>query len=186
MPKHLGTVLRRLVMLFAFALLATLGLGSAGSAGPDRTVNIAGEEQFVPNAMIMATLRFSPGPISVASGDTITWVNKTDEPHTITIVAPEDVPTSLGEVFTCGAPGGPCYAALVGHFSTTPPTLVLGGGADGTAGLDGVGDSLLVFQENPNPNLPSTVSAKVTAPSGTTLNYLCALHPWMIGSITVR
>ncbi len=171
-------VRRRWVTLIGLAALASLALAGTASAGPARTVNIVGEEQFVPNAKIMATLRFLPGPITVARGDTVTWTNSTDEPHTITIVDAADVPTSIEEVFECAAPGGPCFPALVGH-GTTPPTLVLGGGADGTAGLDGVGDSLLVFPGG-------AISAAVTAPAGTTLHYLCAIHPWMIGSIDVR
>jgi plastocyanin len=168
----------RWVVLIAALSLSSLALAGSVSAGPARTVQIGGDEQFVPNAMIMATLRFSPGPITVESGDTVTWVNNTDEPHTITVVDAADVPTSIFEVFACGAPGGPCFSALAGH-GTNPPTLVLGGGADGVAGLDGVGDSLLVFPDG-------TVSAPVTAAAGTTLHYLCAIHAWMIGTIDVR
>jgi plastocyanin len=175
-----GPIVRpRAVTLLGLAGLLSLAFAGAASAGPSRTVQIIGQEQFVPNAKIMATLRFSPGPLSVASGDTVTWTNETDEPHTITIVDAADVPTSIDEVFGCTAPGGPCFSALVGHLSTNPPTIVLGGGSDGAAGLDGVGDSLLVFPGG-------AISAPVTAPAGTTLDYLCALHPWMIGSIDVR
>ena len=169
----------RAVILFGLSTILSLALAGAASAGPARTVQIGGGEQFVPNAMIMATLRFLPGPLSVASGDTVTWTNGTDEPHTITIVDAVDVPTSLQQVFECSAPGGPCFPALSGHLATNPPTFVLGGGADGAAGLDGVGDSLLVFPGG-------AISASVTAASGSTLHYLCAIHPWMIGSIAVR
>jgi plastocyanin len=173
------TVIRpRSVALIGLIGLLSLSLAGSASAGPGRTVRIIGDEKFVPNAMIMATLRFSPGPLAVESGDSVTWSNETDEPHTITIVDAADVPTSVGEVFGCTAPGGACFPALIGH-STNPPTLVLGGGADGTAGLDGVGDSLLVFPDE-------TISAPVTAPAGTRLDYLCAIHPWMIGSIDVH
>jgi plastocyanin len=154
--------------------LLSLAPAAAVNAG-DRTVRIMGDERFVPNAMIQATLRFSPGPIIVDSGDTVTWPNLTDDPHTITIVDAADVPTSIEDVFMCAA----CGAAVAGHFATNPPTVVLGGGADGTAGLDGAGDSLLVGPDG-------TISAPVTAPSGTRLDYLCAIHPWMIGSIDVR
>jgi len=166
--------------LAAISVSAVLCLALAGSvsAGPARTVQILGTEHFVPNAMIQATLRFTPGPIVVASGDTVTWANRTGEAHTITVVAAADVPTTVDEVFGCGAPGGPCAAALAGH-GTDPLTIVLGGGADGTAGLDGVGDSLLVFPDG-------SISAQVTAPAGATLHYLCAIHPWMIGSIAVH
>jgi plastocyanin len=169
---------RRSAILIGLAGLLSLALAGSVSAGPARTVRIIGAERFVPNAMIQATLRFAPGPLTVDSGDNVTWTNQTDEPHTITIVAAADVPTSVDDVFGCGAPGAPCFAALVGH-TTNPPTFVLGGGADGTAGLDGVGDSLLVFPGG-------TISAPVTASAGTTLHYLCAIHPWMIGSIAVH
>ena len=169
---------RALLAIVVSGLLCLTMAGSV-SAGPNRTVGIIGAEHFVPNAMIQATLRFAPGPITVARGDTVTWVNETDEPHTITVLDAADIPTNVGEVFGCGAPGAPCFAALAGHLATNPPTIVLGGGADGTAGLDGVGDSLLVFPDG-------SISAEVTAPSGTTLDYLCAIHPWMIGSIRVR
>ena len=172
---------RKARSLVAIGISATLCLGMAGSvsAGPNRTVRMAGGEQFVPNAMIQATLRFLPGPISVASGDTVTWANTTAEPHTVTFVDASAVPATIDEVFNCGAPGTPCGDAIAAHTATDPPTLVVGGGADGTAGLDGAGDSLLVFPG-------AQLSARVTAPSGTTLHYLCAIHPWMIGSITVR
>ena len=168
----------RWVVLLALLSLSSLALAGSVNAGPARTVRITGGEQFVPNAMIMATLKFTPGPITVESGDTVTWANGTDEVHTVTVLAAADVPTNIGEVFACGAPGGPCFSALAGH-GTNPPTLVLGGGADGVAGLDGVGDSLLVFPGG-------TASAPVTASPGTTLHYLCAIHAWMTGTITVR
>jgi hypothetical protein len=44
------------------------------------------------------------------------------------------------------------------------------------------GDSLLFGGELDS----QSISARVTAPAGTTLYYLCALHPWMQGSIKVR
>jgi len=42
-----------------------------------------------------------------------------------------------------------------------------------------VGDSLLMLPGH-------SISSVITAPPGTTLYYLCAIHPWMDGSITVR
>jgi plastocyanin len=170
---------RRLAVVIGLAGVLGLTLAGSATAGPDRTVFMTGDEKFVPNAMIMATLRFTPGPITVASGDSVTWSDRTGAPHTVTILDAADIPTNIGEVFGCQAPpSGPCVPALAGHF-TEPPTFVLGGGPDGTAGLDGVGDSLLV-----PPN--ESVSATVTATAGTTLNYICVIHPWMIGSINVR
>jgi hypothetical protein len=49
----------------------------------------------------------------------------------------------------------------------------------GKPGLDKVGDSLVLA-----PN--GTVSAKISAKAGSTLWYVCAVHPWMQGRINVK
>jgi hypothetical protein len=49
----------------------------------------------------------------------------------------------------------------------------------GSPGLDAPGDSLLFFAGE-------SISATISAPAGSTLFYLCAIHPWMQGSISVR
>jgi plastocyanin len=149
-------------------------------AGDTRTVRVTGTETFVPNAKIMATLKFTPGPLDVASGTTVTWADETGDPHTISVVAAADVPATVEDVFACPV-CGPIVNSHV-DFSTNPPTLiafVLGGGPDGTAGFDGVGDSLLLVPDG-------TATATITAPAGSTLQYICAIHPWMQGSIDVH
>ena len=55
-------------------LLALMGWSTVGSADTG-TVKILGDEQFVPNAMIMATFKFAPGPLSATSGASVTWDN---------------------------------------------------------------------------------------------------------------
>lgn len=59
---------------------------------------------------------------------------------------------------------------MAGSFT---PVVDVGG-----PGLDSPGDSLFFDDES--------ISATVTAPAGTTLLYLCAIHPWMQGEIAVR
>ncbi len=148
----------RRVAIVAVAIALAVVAGGGASASP-LTVAVRGGEQFVPNALIQSTFRFSPGPISATTGQTVTWVDAdqvADEPHTITVVAQADLPTDTEEVFECQA----CSAALEGHF---------GGG---------VPDSLLLFPGG-------TVDGVISAPAGTTLYYLCAIHPWMQGSISV-
>ncbi len=169
------------VLAIAVALaVASLLLGSAVLARDARAVRVTGTESFIPNAKVMATFRFAPGPITVRSGETVTWTDDTNDLHTISVVRAADLPTNIEEVFTCPA----CGPILAGHFdlSTTPPTLitpVLGGGADGTAGFDGPGDSKVLFPGG-------SVSAVITAPTGATLHYLCAIHAWMQGTINVH
>ena len=160
------------VVLSFLALPGVLFVGIV-QATPDRTVRAIGDEQFVPNVKVMATLRWSPGPITVSAGDTVTWVNDTPgEPHTISVVAEADVPGEIGDVFNCVV----CGPFIAGHFPAGPPVPVLNAGAPG---LDAPGDSLLLAPDG-------EVSAVISAPAGARLHYICAIHPWMIGQITVH
>lgn len=168
--------MRRLTVVLAVGLAAILSTGIVLAAS-DQTVRTNGDNKLVPNAMIQSTLRFMPGKISVASGDAVTWQHddRTTEPHTVTVVDESDLPTTVDEVFGCQAPGEPCGDALAAHFGP-PLNPVVNAGAPG---LDAPGDSLLFFDDQ-------TVTATVSAPSGARLFYLCAIHPWMQGQITVR
>jgi plastocyanin len=166
---------RFLALASLLALVGAVMVGST-SASSARTVRAQGTEMFVPNAKIMATLRFTPGPLTVSSGQTVTWVSETpQEPHTISVVAAGDVPSAVEDVFNCPA----CNAILAAHFPNgfnNPPVPVVNAGG---SGLDAVGDSLLLAPGG-------TVSDTITAASGSTLHYVCAIHPWMIGTIKVH
>jgi plastocyanin len=167
--------MRKIMIVFGAALFLALWIGVAVGAS-QTTVAARGGEQFVPNQLIQSTFGFSPGAINVSQGQTVTWVDRdvADEPHTVTIVDQSDLPTTVEEVFECGAPGEPCGDALAALFGGNTQVVDVG-----APGLDTPGDSLLFFDGG-------SISAKVTAPAGTTLYYLCAIHPWMQGSITVR
>lgn len=164
--------MRKFVWLVAVVL--SLGwLGSVASAGPG-VIKTGGGEIFVPNALIQSTLKFVPGPVRVASGGTLTWVHadQTEEPHTISIVNKSDLPADIEEVFECPV----CQEIFEGHFA--------GGGFNpvvdvGEPGLDSRLDSLFLEPGG-------QVTAQVSAPPGTTLYYLCAIHPWMQGVVKVR
>ena len=54
-------------------------------------------------------------------------------------------------------------------------------------GLDAPGDSISIF-ENQDKGAPpghASVAVRVSAPPGTTLHFLCGMHPWMQGAIVV-
>ena len=172
--------MRRLILLLAALVL--VGATSVGASAQDterhdseKVVRIRGRERFVPNSIFASTFRFVPGAIRVGSGDSVTWVNKTDAPHTITVVA--DTPDDFAELFFCREPGGECRAALDAHFGTTPPTLVVN---VAEPGLDAPGDSHLILEPG------GTATETVSAPAGTVLEYICSIHPWMQGSIKVQ
>jgi plastocyanin len=181
--------MRRLIIMVVAALaLAMVGAGSVG-ANSGNTVRTIGKEIFKPNELVAATFRFAPEVIKVRSGERIRFVDRDqdeDEPHTATIVNKADLPSNFDELEACfGDPAspGPCGAALAAHFAKgeeQPPTdLVVN---KGKRGLDTVGDSLLFGGNLDN----QSISARVTAARGTTLDYLCAIHPWMQGKIKVR
>jgi plastocyanin len=165
--------MRSLISFIAAVSALILATSVVVARAPDE-VRTTGDERVVPNAMVQATLRFTPGLIKVASGDEITWTHddQTLAPHTATIVAAYPAPT-LDAIFGCGAPGGPCAEALAAHAVSGPVVNV------GQPGLNEPGDSLFFLDD-------TSISAPVTAPAGTTLLYLCAIHPWMQGEIIVQ
>jgi plastocyanin len=168
--------MKRRLLPFSAAVLAVALIANGAVAAP-RAVRTTGDERVVPNAMVQATLRFTPGKIGAASGDEVTWTHddKTDEPHTATIVEEFPEPT-LDAIFGCGAPDQPCGQALAAHAVSGQVVDV------GAPGFNEPGDSLFFGAEEPF----NVISAEVTAPAGTTIKYLCAIHPWMQGEITVR
>jgi len=185
--RVLNPLVRRPVRLaaagLAIAVVAAAALiGVSDSAeGRDRTVRTEGSEQYVPNAKIMSTLRFTPGHIIVNSGDELTLEHsdRTEEPHTLSIVDANEVPSTSDDVFNCGSPGTVCEE-IFNSFPAGPPPPSAFVDAPGTGvGLDGRLDSLFV-------EAGASASAQVTAPSGTTLHFICAIHAWMQGDITVK
>ena len=166
----------------AVALVAgtVMWFATAGSAA-DHTVRAVGSSTFVPDGKVSSNLRWSPGPLTVKSGDSLTLVHASDpEPHTFTIVNAADVPTNVNDVFNCGSPGTICDTV----FSIVGPQIVDQNAAqfvdvNGTGGLSGRVDTVY---------LPpgTSITVPVTAPAGTTLHYMCVIHAWMQGTIAVK
>jgi plastocyanin len=180
-----------LVFFTAFIVMAAFaGIASGAATDTPNTVRVTGTGIFKRNALVAETLSFQPGSISVTSGSEITFVNAAgSDPHTVTIVDKSARPSSFDEVFQCGSSKkDPCGAALAAHFPKNAPPVVQVD-TDSTPGLSAVGDSLLLC---PNPNLQQetcdrgSVGWVVSAPAGSTLYYLCAIHPWMQGVIKVK
>jgi plastocyanin len=176
--------MKNLVMItvMALAMVATVSIGMVSADG-GKKVDIKGLETFEGNAVFLSNLRFAPENIKVARGDTVTWADNalTTSPHTITIVDPEVVPVNFAEAYIClwdkrilGV-DGPCLEFMDAHGGVPPTTPVVN---VGRPGLDASGDSIFL-----PPN--SSVSAQVTANAGV-LHYICIIHPWMQGKITVE
>jgi hypothetical protein len=165
---------RLLILVAAVAGTAMVTAGVAGAViGSGHTIKSVGKNSMKRNAFIKSTLRWSPGARTVASGSRVrfTDADTTGEPHIVLVVRKNELPNNVDEVFSCGF----CNKIVGKMFSTNPPTKRLN---RGKPGLDARGDALLLLPGSP-------IAARVSAKAGTTLHYLCAIHPWMQGTIKV-
>jgi plastocyanin len=139
-----------------------------------------------PNKYMQDNMFFSPGTVTVKSGQTLTFrfANANSmEPHTLTIVRKSDLPRTGMQAENCSA----CLRYAAGHLKN--PKAEPGNNNPivhwilnkGKPGLDTVGDSIAIQEPGPH----KSITVKVTAPAGTTLYFLCAVHPWMQGKIVV-
>jgi plastocyanin len=201
----------RIVGAAAALLVATVGLGASQGGATDnggRTIQTRGIDSVQINVRLQSTLRMRPGDTTIKSGDLLTFkdVDGTSEPHTLTIVNQADLPTTIDQVQNCGSaigggPSGPPSAAPAPPdictetfiaASTADPRITPGPGGfpgpgqseflklsqDGTAGLSGRLDTILIGDA-------SSQTVPVTAAPGTTLHFMCVIHPWMQGTIQV-
>ncbi len=193
---------------------AMLGLAGSGmaSAGSAETIEIEGtftfltgavQDKFVQNELLRVskaqhpllpfppgatgaelTFRFDSFDVDIDGGGTLTWVNETNDIHTVTIVNQADLPTDVNSAVACipffgGA--GICGETFAKHFPQGVdgrPVGVIGGG-----NLKNRGDSLLVGRAG---GQFSSSTATVTAAPGATLFYMCIFHPEMQGVINVE
>ena len=162
-----------IVFLASMAMVSIAG-GAPTPRGHDpNLVRLLGRETFEANALVTSTFRFSPEREFLHTGERVRWIDQdhVPDPHTMTVVRKSQLPTSFAEAFACE----PCNDALDAHFGTTPPTTRVDVGA---SGFGQPGDSLLILDG-------ASIGATVSAPAGTSVFYVCALHPWMQGSLRV-
>jgi plastocyanin len=168
------------VVLAATAALgvSALGVGAAGAATAKNRITIVGGTTVKPGESVTDDQHFTPNKLTVNSGATVKLANraKTEDPHTISLVKRSDLPKTAKQVFNCGACNAFFAAHEVNEQTGEPGKPVVD---VGQAGFDQPGDSIVIAPKG-------KISFKVTAKKGTTLYYLCAIHPWMQGSIKVK
>ncbi len=175
--------------LLAAATWAAFALGSSAKSQQGGVVVLAKDKgvTFAPNKYIQDNEFFAPGTVAVKSGDSLTFKfgdTKAMEPHTLTIVTKSDLPKTGNQVQNCKA----CERYATPHLKNpkAPPDqnnpIVHWTLNKGQPGLDTVGDSIAIQQPGPHKSIAATVSA----PAGTTLYFVCAVHPWMQGKIVVH
>jgi plastocyanin len=155
------------------------------------TIKAADKGQtYVINKSVTDSMFFSPAAVSVKSGDMLTFIydgKPAEEPHTISVVAQKDLPSTNAQINACGNGGSKVCNTIIGGLIKNPkappgPTndIVHWVVDKGKAGLDRPGETIAIEGAK-----HKSISIKVTAPAGTTLYFFCVVHPWMHGKLTV-
>lgn len=169
--KH--TVLLAAAVALSASAATSAGATAATPAPTKQKLAIVGRSAFKINKLAFDNQRFSKSVVRISSGGTIRLTNraKTQDPHTISLVKKSQLPKSFdcdvcGEIFAAHGAGDP-------NGGLVNPVVDVG-----APGYDQPGDSTFVAPH-------ARVSFKVTAPAGTTLHFMCAIHSWMQGRIKV-
>jgi hypothetical protein len=173
------------------ALAVALGGGVAMAAAPKTTtIKEKSGTVYSINRFVQSKLRWSKDTYTVAHGGTLHIVaNKLGEgPHTFTVVRKKDLPTTNKAINNCLAPGHICLKLAIAHgadpSSQGPPKfqfLENGKGQNTPPNVDRPGDSAAIGFTPAQ----KAVDLKVTAKKGTTLHFMCLVHPWMQATVKV-
>ncbi len=167
------------------ALTLVLGGSLAGAVATGKTDVISME-------LTKGKLKFV-GPESVTAGDQLEIVNDTDPkqvgPHTFSLVTKGSLPKTPAQRKSCFTPKHICLAVAKWHgFNPKTERINVNpakAGPDGwsTSGnaTGKKGDSWFSGEKK-----GGRFSQEVTAEPGTTLYYICAVHPWMQGKVKVE
>jgi hypothetical protein len=168
-------------------LAVTLLVAGSVQASNPNTITAVNKVSVAINKSLNLEFRFSPGTLRVQHGQRITFREGPlipaslrplgpPEPHTLTILRPAQVPRTVAQMFVCQI----CEQIEAQHdpgLDQQPPFVYRVN--KGRPGLDVAGDSLLIDADHP------VIRARVTAPAGTTLPFICVIHPWMQGRLVV-
>lgn len=167
--------------------VAATSVSFASNRSGGVTIKAKENSKFEVNKYIQDGVHFAPGTVSVKSGSTLTFSfadQHVMEPHTLTIVKPSELPRTIGQVENCK----PCEKYATPHLKNpkAPPgqgnPIIHWTINKGQPGLDTVGDSIAIQE----PGAHKSIGIKVSAKAGTTLDFVCAVHPWMQGKIVVK
>src|SRR5436190_13692756 len=96
--------------------ISFLNLALFAIAGEMKDAN--GPDPATKNQIVIKDFHFTPGTLKVKSGETITWINRDEEPHTVVSVEKQfkkSAPLDTDQEFTtiAGAPGTYSYFCSV-------------------------------------------------------------------------
>jgi hypothetical protein len=173
--------------------LVTLGLVAGGSAAAlastsapkHATINAVTSSAVKINRYIQDGTRWQKDVYHVKSGGTITIVNlaSSDGPHTFSVVKKSQLPRTVNQINNCKICGTIFQELGASQNSNALPTFLYAKNGKGTntpIDVNQSGDTAVVL-----PFQKFAVTLKVTAKPGTTLYFMCAIHPWMQAKLIV-
>jgi hypothetical protein len=172
----------------AIGLLACLALAPALASGD------TGGETNLENTVYMKDgkggLRFT-GPKFIYSGEDLTVTNETNPhkvgPHTFSLVTKESIPKTAQQRKVCFTPKHICKAIASWHGVKGNGPVKENPAKAGLPGWDALGSVTEKGDSWFTGEKPGTsITQVVSAPGETTIYFMCAIHPWMHGSIEVR
>jgi hypothetical protein len=165
-------------LVLAVTASLCVAVPAVAQAPKNAKLSIIGGTTMKPGKFVKDNQRFSPRNLNVRSGGGVTLRNraKTEDPHTLSLVKKTDLPRTAQEAFNCEVCGGFFGAHQVNEETGDIGQPLVNVGEEG---FDQPGDSIFVPPGG-------TVRFDVSADKGTSLYYLCAVHPWMQGKLRVK
>jgi hypothetical protein len=172
----------------AAALTIAFGISTAGAA---ETPVPTGTKDVITMSLVKGKLKFV-APESVTVGDQLEIVNKTNPkqvgPHTFSLVTKGSVPKTRKAMNTCFTPKKICFAIAKWHgFNPKTERLTINPAKAGPAGWSTMGNATGKKGDSwfSGEKKGGHISQEVTAEAGTTLHFICAVHPFMHGQVKV-
>jgi plastocyanin len=181
--------MRALVLAVSVAALALAISGSVSTAATTPT----GKTDVISIELTKGKLKFV-GPETVVAGDQLEIVNDTNPkqvgPHTFSLVTKGSLPKTRKAQQSCFTPKKICFSIAKWHgFNPKTEKITKNLVKAGPAGWSTMGDNSGKQGDSwftGEKKKGTHVSQEVTAAPGTTLYYICAVHPEMQGSVTVE
>jgi hypothetical protein len=174
------------LLIAAIAGISALALGGVAQGGvtptPDATIKAKGGGR---------NLHWGPSPIEVPDGGYLRIANKTEEPHTFSLVTQDEIPHKPRQFGKCydKDPIGICHLIIKAHNQAKP-----GPGFGKTVDNGIIGPDQPVYDtafETPDTDGDSLFLghnarlAQVDATPNQTLFFMCVIHPWMHAKVNV-